>query len=125
VSSSDDELFASCAGTMAGAFSFAPLGLDPLLLLTHALRRGLHSSAASRLRGLTRALGGVPGLHDAHNKFRPPALKRAICLRTVRGAKAPLFHGCARFVAGAMLLNVPLYRHNVQVFCDGLVFFLA
>ncbi len=52
VSSSDDELFASCAGTMAGAFSFAPLGLDPLLLLTHALRRGLHSPAASRLHAL-------------------------------------------------------------------------
>ncbi len=108
MSSSDDELFASCAGTMAALFLSPRWGWNPYLLLTHVLRRGLYSSAASRLRGLTRALGGVPGSHDAHNKFRPPALKRAICLRTVRGAKAPLFDGCAGFVGGAMLLNVPL-----------------
>ena len=36
--------------TVHGSRSFAPLGLAPLLLLTHSLRRGLHSFAASRLK---------------------------------------------------------------------------
>jgi hypothetical protein len=36
---------------MYAAESFAPLGLSLLVTETHGLRRGLHSSAASRLPG--------------------------------------------------------------------------
>jgi len=36
-------------GSMAGSFSFAPLGWPFLIRLTHGLRRGLHSFAATRL----------------------------------------------------------------------------
>jgi hypothetical protein len=36
--------------SLSGNFSFAPSGLGDLSLITHGLRRGLHSFAASRLR---------------------------------------------------------------------------